>query len=500
MRLLEDWEKTKAAALKGLERSGWSHDQCSSDLLAVLPPGSEDPAADLLSAVSVLSAWYQAGIRAQVIDEVQECGQPQPEERPFCTPAAEVIWERIRSFQFALPDLEKRWLVRCYRAGYVLSPKVIVEALQFGESKKNAALQPLIALVAGSLGRWLAGFCPEWGYVLPEVLSERYLLGKPAERVAALTALRIVQPSTARSLLASTWPRESNSDRLKLLEAFGSRSLTEDEPFLVQLLDELDRQGIAEGSATRQLKQLITRTLLKNQTSATWSSWVAQLSRYWKGKVVLPDAQDECLQQQWMSFYGITAKGEGSALIIQYWSVLLSMLPPSIWVAAFEESPKLIVKALEEGPYLGHLSKNQVNNALISATRTYKDSIWAEALIGSAGVEDAFALFELLPAEKRETYLMGNRSIVARITWDAPSLQFDWSPEFSNWVLRNWYERLVLGDTKTSQVLMNMAIFMHPTVRPSTIPGPYDPVYIREEWLQKVVRPLEKILAVKALL
>lgn len=499
MSLLEDWEFTKAAALKGLERSGWSLDQCSVQLLEVLS-SEADSAADLLSALAILSAWHRAGSRAEVSAEAQACGQPLPEVLPYCKPAAEEIWLLIRGFQFPIAELEKRWLVRCFRAGYVISPKLIEQVLSFGEIKKNAALQPLIALVAGNLGRWLAGFYPGWGYVVPEVLVERFKLGKTAERIAALTAYRIVQPAAARELLASTWPRESNADRLKLLEAFGARVLKEDESFLLGIREGLEKEGVAEGAVTRQLKQLVAKILLKNQSSATWSRWVAHLSRYWSDGLALPEVEDDCFNEAWISMHGISAKGSGALLILHWWSALLSLLPPSLWVAAFNTSPKSVLKALEEGPYSGFITKSQVHAALISSTRFYKDPIWAELLIGLAGVEDAFVLFELLSPEKREHFLMGNRALIARISWDSPVLQFDWTPAFSNWVLRNWYESLVAGDVKKSQVLMSMGIFLHPAARPATIPGPYDPVYLREEWFQKVAAPLEKIMAVKAML
>ena len=501
MDLFDDWERAQSAAIKGLERSGWARSFCSSELLKVLPPAAEDPASDLLSAVTVLSAWYRAGLRSSTASSaLEECGQPEPDELPFCKPAAEEIWYRLRSFQFTLPELEKRWLLRCYRAGYVLSPKLIVEVLEFGLQKKNASLQPLIALVAGNLGRWLARFNPDWGYVVPEVLAERFRLGKPAERISALTAYRILQPSAARDLLASTWPGESNADRLKLMEAFGGRSLKEDEPFLLQVQTELNLEGNADGPSTRQLKQLTARILLKNQTSVSWNHWVGILAPYWKGGLVLPEGEDACFCDNWMSQHGLLQKGTGAAMVIHWWSALLELLPPAIWVQAFEQPPKIVLKGLEEGPYGGILSKSQVHAALYSATRYYKDPVWAELLIGLVGVEEAFVLFELLPTEKREQYLMGNRALISRIAWDAPALQFDWSPAFSNWILRNWYESLVAGDTKRSQVYLSMAIFMHPTARPASIPGPYDPIYWREEWLKKVVTSLEKILAVKALL
>ena len=215
---------------------------------------------------------------------------------------------------------------------------------------------------------------------------------------------------------------------------------------------------------------------------------------------MLPEGEDACFCDNWMSQHGLLQKGTGAAMVIHWWSALLELLPPSIWLQAFDQPPKIVLKGLEEGSYGGVLSKRQVHTALYSATRYYKDAVWAELLIGLVGVEEACVLFELLSTEKREQYLMGNRALISRIAWDAPALQFDWSPAFSNWILRNWYESLVAGDTKRSQVYLNMSIFMHPTARPASVPGPYDPIYLREEWLQKVATPLEKILAVKAML
>ena len=85
--------------------------------------------------------------------------------------------------------------------------------------------------------------------------------------------------------------------------------------------------------------------------------------------------------------------------------------------------------------------------------------------------------------------------------YDGLSATYDYGPygvDLKNNIKAYWWKAMV--QIHTNLVGLDSAIFMHPTARPASIPGPYDPIYWREEWLKKVVTPLEKNLAVKALL
>jgi hypothetical protein len=219
------------------------------------PPASElgldpdfdrsDPAAALLSAAGVLSAYRRAG---RLPDEAPR-RLPAPagaDARPACSATALEVLELILSGEVPIPGgvalLAGQWLDGAARAGCRVPARLLPPLLDLGSTAPD--LRPGVGAVAGRRGRWLAGYHDRWSWAAAEPVhtgegvAQRFATAVRAERAALLEAVRNADPARGRGLLAGSWAGEPAAERATLLAGLAAGLSDDDEPFLEAALDD----------------------------------------------------------------------------------------------------------------------------------------------------------------------------------------------------------------------------------------------------------------------
>jgi hypothetical protein len=260
---------------------------------------------------------------------------------------------------------------------------------------RSAALRPLVAAVLGPRGAWLAGHRADWrevadagparasgteesaGPVTADRMSgsrygtaggradaaegpstdgpgsgdgatgavgdaggpEVWRVGGPGERLAFLTGLRERDPGAARELLAAGWPRESGSERARLLGALGHGLAAGDEEFLEHALD--DRAA----EVSRVARQLLARLPGSDfrRRAARRAAAVLRLEGEGPDARLVghrPDAADKAAVRD-----GIEPRSPAHWVDDTAWrfSQVIAGVPPTYWTARFGMTPAQIV-------------------------------------------------------------------------------------------------------------------------------------------------------------
>jgi hypothetical protein len=300
--------------------------------------------------------------------------------------------------------------------------------------------------------------------------------------------------------LSRSWPRESNTERPKLLEVLANTIVDADEAFLNQVWDQACAEYPPDSAAGRQIKQSIAQALLRLPGSELYLSWETHLRMYFSEKkpfLVLPDQEDACLNATWMELrHGFSAPG-GSNPIFAWWRALLGFLPPSLWQLASGQSAESLPAILADGPYQGQISANAVSEQLVQASLRFRDGAFAERLLEHAAPSVSQALMALLPPSRRESYWMHDPAWSGDVQWSSPALHFEWSEAFSEWVLRQLYESWGGYYFHKVPLILPLDQLLHPNTRPEYIPDPREVSVRRERWMEAIVPELNQVLTVK---
>jgi hypothetical protein len=469
-----DWERLVEAALLGIERTNWTAEQCPEWVQHKLTGTATDEAAQLLHAATLMRVYQQAGERSPAQDS-PVISIISPETQPYCTPVAVQLWRQIRALENKIPVLETRWLELCRQSGSIADPAVLMDILEAGVPKKMATLRPYIAPIVGNRGRWLAQYHAPWQYVLPVDPAKIWKEGKIADRTTALRLLRRQDAIKGREWLAATWEKESNSDRKALILAFGEKLVTEDEPFLMEVLQELNPQK----AANKELRIAVLQQLLQLPESAVYQQWKSIPQCY------LSPAKH-------LANWPVPLPEIDAALEKKAWDILIPLTPPQLWCEVMGQTVTDTVTALS--------SSHQLTDYLAQATVRYRHADFAERLCHSVTGPRLYELLEIVLAPMRENIIRSTPELAASLNWGASALQFQWSEAFSNWALQQLYHSWGGYYFHKIQQIMPLDVFLHPNTRPEAIPAPQDPTAKRERWMQMIVPELDKTLSVKKLL
>ena len=154
--------------------------------------------------------------------------------------------ELILSGEVPIPGgvglLAGQWLDGAARAGCRVPARLLPLLLDLGST--TADLRSAVVAVAGPRGRWLAGHSDRWGWAAAEPVDAgegagaRFATASRAERAALLGAVRSIDPTRGRDLLAATWAGEPAAERAALLAGLTASLSDGDEPFLEAALDD----------------------------------------------------------------------------------------------------------------------------------------------------------------------------------------------------------------------------------------------------------------------
>lgn len=471
----KDWEQLLEAALLGIERTNWTAAQCPEWIQRQLTGTATDEAARLLHTAALLRMYRQAGERAPV-QEIPEIRPPDPESQPFCTPVAVQLWRQIRALENKIPVLETRWLELCRQTGSIADPVILMDILEAGVPKKMTALRPFITPIIGNRGRWLAQYHAPWQYVLPIDPIKVWKEGKITERASALRLLRQQDKSKGREWLASCWEKESSSDRKVLILAFGEKTVPDDEPFLMEILADINPQK----ATNKDLRMAIIQQLLQLPESALFQHWVKIPQSYLSPVKHNPN-------------WPVPLPEIDAALEKKAWDVLIPLTPPQLWCEVMGKNVIDTVTILN--------GSHQLMDYLAQATIRYRQTAFAEQLcLSLTGGVRYYELLEILPPLTRENKILSTPELAPRLDWGTPALQFQWSERFSNWALQQLYHSWGGYYFHKIPQVMPLDVFLHPNTRPEAIPAPQDPTAKRERWMQMIVPELDKTLSVKKLL
>lgn len=251
------WGELRVAVTVGTERRALPDVASLAAALVPLPPEQQ-----ALHAAALLGAARRAGLRPPA--------GPPPSSGPDGADPAEMV-APDRAVQLlelllggnlgrpaAVQPLVAQWLEAAAERGMVLPHHLVLAALDRGTADRE--LQPLVAPVLGRRGRWLAGCRPEarpewrWATGTRGWTPDTLLAAEPAERVAAVRALRATDPVGARGLVEALWSQVDAPGRAGLLATLAAGLGPDDEALLERALD--DRSGPVRAGAIRLLEGL----------------------------------------------------------------------------------------------------------------------------------------------------------------------------------------------------------------------------------------------------
>lgn len=265
-------------------------------------------------------------------------------------------------------------LIAMRDADYVLPAPLLPALLDIGSH--TAALRPLAASVLGPRGVWLAGHRTDWREVAdagPAVAPsaeglalgaqaggpdgegdpEVWRVGRPSERLAFLAGLRERDPGAARELLAAGWPRESKSERTRLIGALGHGLSAEDEEFLENALG--DRAAEVRQAASQLLALLpgsaFSRRAAERAAAVLWldghgpgTTLVAHLSDD-VDQVAVRDGLGPRSPAYWVDDTAWRLSQQIAGVPLSYWTAHFRLTPAQIVALPIRDAAAIEVRA-----------------------------------------------------------------------------------------------------------------------------------------------------------
>jgi hypothetical protein len=369
MNIWQDLVKTAVVGTQRQELKITPSDNQLGEVLNCLD--TNDKEGSLLRAAGVIYLYQKAGKLIDIDNEItlKTCDL---DDLPFCNQDSEQHLEMILIGEYSafLPE----WLKLLAEAKKVVSPKYLTELLKLGRLQEH--WQKDILPVLGKRGMWLAAQNPEWNYAIGVNTDKIWKSGTLEARIKLLKELRqseaekgsSTQQRCGRSQLQNIWNKEKAKERASLLEVLEVGLSVEDEPFLVDALN--DRSKLVRDVAARLLGNIPESKLVQRMIER-----VRPLLSLDKNgiEVVLPNKCTLEMTQDGIdeSKY-IPSLGEKASLLLQ----MLGFIPPSIWSDRWKKTPDELLKIIEKSKW-----KKLFLSAWATATVRSQDTVWAEALL-----------------------------------------------------------------------------------------------------------------------
>jgi hypothetical protein len=334
-------------------------------LLAALPKTSVER--KVLLAAGLWATYRDAGRTAPAAPPAPEPAPP--ETRPLCSPGAAALLRRMleREGSRLLPEA----LERLRRAGQILPPELLADALGTQSPEMRTALLPVL----GERGHWLSRFNPAWRWVtealpadgpLPDDAESRWQEGTPAARRAVLARLRSVDPTQAREWLAAAWLQERADLRIDLVAMLETGLSAADEPFLEAALD--DRSPTVRAAAAGLLARIPGSALVKRMCARA-----AALLTWTGGQLLVapPTTVDKDAQRDGIVAKAASGTGERAWCLTQ----IVGFVPPAHWTERFAVAPSDLIAAAQSGEWAAALLSGWTSAALL-----HRDAAWMMAL------------------------------------------------------------------------------------------------------------------------
>jgi hypothetical protein len=308
-------------------------------------------------------------------------------------------------------ELLAQWLTAAAAYGGRVPPESLPALLDAG--RRNSAVRPAVARIAGQRGSWLAGLRTDWRWLRDEApgtpvpdAPEIWETGTTGERLAHLTRLRGTDPAAALALLESTWPKEAPDERARFVGALRTGLSPADDAFLDRALD--DRRKEVREAALELLQRLPGSSL--GRRMAERAQVAVQLEHRTFGKdrllVTPPEELTPDLRRDGVSAQ--PSRGTG----VQAWLLeeVIARTPLPTWTETIARSPAAVVDLAK-----GHDWETPLLHGWAKAAIAQADSTWASALVRNDARESTAGLRE---AVRWDLHLLLPPADLARIAAD----------------------------------------------------------------------------------
>ena len=233
------WERLTNVAIAGLARQDLpaiDADDAPGRFCAGI--ACEEKPAQFLNIAGTVAVCRLAG--ALPVQDAADALAPSPPDARSCCSSEAARLLRLLLTESHLAQVLPEWIALATRRQWLIPPELLSTVLPAMAKSANLRqdLQPLI----GERGRWLARLNPEWRACVPAETDascrEIWETGNRAERVAALRALRALDPAGARALLDESRASEPLDTLAALIPALEVNLSPDDEPLLEALLDD----------------------------------------------------------------------------------------------------------------------------------------------------------------------------------------------------------------------------------------------------------------------
>lgn len=367
------------------------------------------------------------------------------------------------------------WLAAADRAGKRVPEELLPVLLETGRT--NAEYREAIEPVLGKRGVWLAAQQPTWSYVQhagPDI-EAAWETGNRDARLSLLAKLRATNPARARELVAEGWKQEPADIRAAFLKSFDTALSMDDEPFLEAALDDKSKQvreAAAELLAKLPQSRLVARMIERSRAYVTLREVKKLLvSKTFKLEVTLPEELDQSAVRDGISTAAKPGRGQKAGWLLD----ILSRVPPSTWSETWGRTAEEIIHAAVESEW-----RDTLLHAWITATTTFKDVRWAEAMLARGPINaerfDSSDLLYVLPPERREAIVLqstrsrknpiATKELTPRMLW---RLRTPWSAEVSRAVLLAVREYLAATSQQGDWEMRGSVIYLARAISPDLL-------------------------------
>jgi Family of unknown function (DUF5691) len=443
---METWDTCVTNALLGSDRQAPQLDPQHPALAAYVSQLQTQPLPQqLLASAGLLTLYQHAGQRPAAIVLPELSVAPTCSLQVCAAATAEALKNILKGTHApTLPEL----LGLMIQAQQTPPPELLPSLLESG--RLSTTYRPMISLVLGARGQWLACQNPKWDFATGATLKEEEDLarlqnlwetGNRSEREAALIAWRKQQPDAAREAVLATWKQDNATARATWVVAFAQSLSLADEDFLEQALT--DRGQAVRSAAAELLGQLVGSRFM--QQMADWAQAFIQLQPSKTGfKLVLQ------LPKKFDPAWGKAGLDEKRPVDLQakdvalWWVIQMLMATDlSHWGEPIPEVIAAIVTNDHAAPIL---------NGLATAAQRQNRLDWLEALLTHGNqhlpVETMMHMIEKTPSNLQEQWLEQLMSL-AQSSEDLENLLqsmigFDlfWSPSPSQTLVAKVWEQI----------------------------------------------------------
>ncbi len=363
---MNQWKETVRQAVIGTGRGGFTPPRTEGSLATLITASSHLPDEDrLLNTAAGLAQYWLLGSRPPLFSgdpqKPSASDDPPPDTAPL--PSAGIA-DRLRGFIATQSHELTTELVGLLAAhGYQAPYDTLSQLLSLATSRPE--LREPLTRCMGQRGRWLAAQYDQWRDLATSHDTESlWQLGAANTRAALLHKIRGETPDDARELLQSTWASETAKDRLLFIKALAMGLDQNDQPFLLEGLN--DRSLAVRAEATKLLVRL-----QPNEATETATAILIRhlgLKRSLRGKI-LQITFPESFDRSWER-YGLREKKPAHlkmATPLWWLSQWLGLCSPTQLAATLEIDPTTLLKvtvkhdfraelvqALRQGAMNGH--------------------------------------------------------------------------------------------------------------------------------------------------